>query len=529
MRISRADGTKVKRSLSPGVTGRIVARLAVGIMALALAGLGWVVVWSAVSMQNEATGLADVGAQTGGQVRALQAISTIQIEIHAMEDEPEVLKPERVTAVRKAREALHVALDEMEHGNVAAATAVARRAKPMATELDAAIDRYLSDPRGDVLNRDENVEGDDAARDALNDLRDKLELMLNGREVNPSNALSGMLGNVTEAEHNIRAIALVLVPLGLLSAAASAWLLTVLRRRADEHNRAERRRLETVLVGLPSPVIVTDEAEAVVLANPAATELTGWTEQSIRALAELDVRDGAGAPVDLPRLAATTRETGRRLEPLEARLTRPDGTASQITLEAVPLAEQAGRIPGVVVALADITAQRTYEEHLHYQAYHDGLTGLPNRALLWERVNTAVTNGVPYVVMLVDLDGFKAVNDNLGHHIGDELLQGVGSRLSVVVGSSATVARQGGDEFAILLYDAGLEEASAVAAAVRECFTDPFLLSCGPVQGAGSVGFAVAEPGQSPDHVVQLADEQMYVSKSRSRAETSSKTTEAAR
>jgi diguanylate cyclase (GGDEF)-like protein len=92
-----------------------------------------------------------------------------------------------------------------------------------------------------------------------------------------------------------------------------------------------------------------------------------------------------------------------------------------------------------------------------------------------------------------------------------------GNRLSTVGRSSDTVARQGGDEFAILLHDAGHVEATAVAAAVRECFTDPFMLSCGPVKGGGSMGFAIAAPGRSPDHVIQLADDQMYRSKPRSR------------
>jgi diguanylate cyclase (GGDEF)-like protein/PAS domain S-box-containing protein len=335
-----------------------------------------------------------------------------------------------------------------------------------------------------------------------------------------------MLSNVTKSERNIRTIALVLVPLGLLGAAASAWLLALLRRRADEHNHAERTRMQTVLAGLPSPVIVTDQAGAVVLANPAATELTGWSTASHQALNQLDIRDTQGTPIDLPQLTATTRQTEQRLEPLIAKITRPDETYSQITVEAVPLAKQAGHIPGVVIALVDITAQQMYEEHLHHVAYHDGLTGLPNRALLWQRINTTVNNAVPYAILLIDLDGFKTINDNLGHHIGDELLQGVGNRLRLIGGETATTARLGGDEFAILLPNAGLDEATSVAASVRNCFTNPFTLSCGPVHGGGSVGIAIANPGQSPDDVLQQADQQMYRSKPRSRQQTRTQTPE---
>jgi diguanylate cyclase (GGDEF)-like protein/PAS domain S-box-containing protein len=502
------------RPLDPGAASRVAVRLVVAVMALAVGGLGGVAVWSAVIMQNEASALASTSAQAGGQLLALQSLSTIRIQTNAMEDG---ITEERMAALHGARQALPIALGAMERGNAAEAT-VARKAKPLAVQLDKAVETYLNDPLGDIRYEGDD-DGDDTSEDAMDAAVVKIEGMLNGRDINPSFAVSGMLADVTSAESTIRATATVLVPLGLMSAAASAWLLSRLRRRAEERNRAEREQLRTVLFGLPSPVLVTDEADKVVLTNATAAELIGATADTAHALRDLDVRDADGTPVDVAKLVSDARETGRRFNAVDAALTRPDGTVSQITLEAMPLAERDGRIPGVVITPVDVTAQRMYEEHLHFAAFHDSMTGLPNRALFWQHVTTAVSNAVPYAILLIDLDGFKTINDTLGHHIGDELLKGVAGRLRSVGGEHAMAARLGGDEFVILLRGETVAEVTSVVDAAELCFADSFALSCGPVEGRGSVGFAVAQPGQAPDEVMQQADVQMYSTKQRTRSE----------
>jgi diguanylate cyclase (GGDEF)-like protein/PAS domain S-box-containing protein len=283
--------------------------------------------------------------------------------------------------------------------------------------------------------------------------------------------------------------------------------------RTQDHHRAEQARLEKILHGLPSPVIVTDHAGTVLLANPATLALTGWSPGSTPALSTIDARDANGELIDVAAMALSTAQTGTACPRHEATLTRADGTTSQITLETVPMAHQGGQIPNVVVALVDITAQRLYEEYLHHIAYYDTLTGLPNRRLLWQHLNKAVHTGQPYAILMIDLNDFKAVNDNLGHQIGDELLQGVAARLRGVGGEAAIVSRLGGDEFAILLPGADQDRADAVAGAARRCFAEPFALSCGPVNGGGSVGAAAAEPGQLPDDLIAAADMAMYRAK----------------
>jgi diguanylate cyclase (GGDEF)-like protein/PAS domain S-box-containing protein len=246
----------------------------------------------------------------------------------------------------------------------------------------------------------------------------------------------------------------------------------------------------------------------VVLANPAVAELVGWTGTGELQLNDLRMQDVEGRPVDLREVVGAASRAK-----LEVQLVRADGSTRQIKVQTMPIAKGVGGGTGVVLALLDVTAQRMYEQHLHQAAYYDMLTGLPNRRLLFERMHLAHSAGLPYGVLLIDLNDFKAVNDSLGHKIGDELLAGVAERIRSAVDEQATVARLGGDEFAVLLPHATLAGAEAAADAVRETFVRPLALSCGPVQGHGTVGLAVAEPGQSPEHVMEVADTVMYLAK----------------
>jgi diguanylate cyclase (GGDEF)-like protein/PAS domain S-box-containing protein len=316
----------------------------------------------------------------------------------------------------------------------------------------------------------------------------------------------------------------VVVPGAMISLPVTALLVygtRTLMLRVQDHQRAQATLLDGVLRELPFPVVVADARADVVLANDAAIDLTGWVGATPLDLGGLDVRDLEDEPVALRDLvrAAATAKTER-----EVRLTRADGSRRHVRLQAVPIHRGAGPGPaghgvagqgsGVVLALLDVTAQRTYERRLHRAAYFDMLTGLPNRRMLWEQVNLAQGTGVPYAVLLIDLDDFKAVNDTLGHRIGDELLAGTAERIRCAVDGRATVARLGGDEFAVLIPQASAAEAEAAARAVRDSFAAPLDLSCGPVPGKGSVGLAVAEPGETPEQVIAKADAAMYREKS---------------
>jgi diguanylate cyclase (GGDEF)-like protein len=302
-------------------------------------------------------------------------------------------------------------------------------------------------------------------------------------------------------------------PVALFSLVATGLLVysvRVLLLRLQEQHRSQNALLQAVLRRFPFPVLVTDVAGGVMLANPAALDLLGWPSEGSARPAALDLTGPDGDRVDLRALTAAGAAAR------EVRLARPDGTASDVLIEAVPIEDGAG----TVFALLDISAQRIYEESLHHAAYHDALTGLPNRALLWQHLNAAAGDERSYAVLLVDLDDFKAVNDTHGHQAGDDLLTGVAHRLrdaalaqTRAVGRRAMVARLGGDEFVVLLPGADARDAERLAAALDATFEQPFPTSVGRLHGRGSVGVAVGEAGRNPDDVLAEADAAMYRAK----------------
>jgi diguanylate cyclase (GGDEF)-like protein len=173
---------------------------------------------------------------------------------------------------------------------------------------------------------------------------------------------------------------------------------------------------------------------------------------------------------------------------------------------------------------AMMAALREKEEGLRNAALHDHLTGLPNRVLLADRLEQAGLRaarrpGHRFAVLLLDLDGFKAVNDSLGHPAGDQLLVEVARRLTGLLRKSDTVARLGGDEFVVLLD--GIAEPGhelAVCDSIRAAVTEPFRLDGHQVEVGLSIGVAVSSAGSAdPDHLLREADAAMYRAKSASR------------
>jgi diguanylate cyclase (GGDEF)-like protein len=179
-------------------------------------------------------------------------------------------------------------------------------------------------------------------------------------------------------------------------------------------------------------------------------------------------------------------------------------------------------IPGTdvsVASLEDITERKQAEEQLRHQAFHDGLTGLPNRQLLQDRLERAVESarreGHQIAVLLLDLDRFKDINDALGHSAGDRLLKLVAARLLQAVRRSDTVARLGGDEF-VLVVDGpvGRDAGDQVARHVLETFVQPFDLDGRSLHVLFSVGIALfPEHGESPEVLLKNADLAMYRAK----------------
>jgi diguanylate cyclase (GGDEF)-like protein len=175
--------------------------------------------------------------------------------------------------------------------------------------------------------------------------------------------------------------------------------------------------------------------------------------------------------------------------------------------------------PAVLVAIQDVTERNALEAELRHQAFHDALTRLANRALFSDRVDHALgrclRNHASVAVLLLDLDGFKTVNDSLGHNAGDALLVGVAGRLAAVLRGGDTAARLGGDEFAILLEDLEHEDdALEVAQRVIDDLASPFCLAGKELFVSASVGIALGDHGESADELLRNADAAMYRAKS---------------
>jgi diguanylate cyclase (GGDEF)-like protein/PAS domain S-box-containing protein len=179
------------------------------------------------------------------------------------------------------------------------------------------------------------------------------------------------------------------------------------------------------------------------------------------------------------------------------------------------------QIGGIVINAHDITARKHAEEELSHQAFHDSLTGLANRSLVQDRVRHALLRRAgdhDVSVVFCDLDGFKSVNDTLGHDAGDAVLQVVAQRLAQVVRPADTVARMGGDEFVILL-ESSVDEAGAIAERMLQVIADPIAVDGTPLVVTGSLGLASASVGgqTTADDLLRDADTAMYEAKAAGR------------
>jgi diguanylate cyclase (GGDEF)-like protein/PAS domain S-box-containing protein len=232
-------------------------------------------------------------------------------------------------------------------------------------------------------------------------------------------------------------------------------------------------------------------------------------------------------PDDRARIFAREESLAEPTMPDEYRLRHRDGRTVWVRDEAALATDAEGRLRwhGVI---SDVTDRKLAEAELErradvirYQAVHDPLTSLPNRALFQDRLVQALARpGAQIAVVLLDIDNFKLVNDSLGHSAGDELLMKIAPRLQTALRPGDTIARLGGDEFVVLL-DRIPDERSAASVAERivAAFEAPFELSAGEHFAKASLGIAIAgAEGSEPASLIRDADAAMYQAKARGRA-----------
>jgi diguanylate cyclase (GGDEF)-like protein/PAS domain S-box-containing protein len=287
--------------------------------------------------------------------------------------------------------------------------------------------------------------------------------------------------------------------------------------------RVERDRAQSYLDVASTLLVILYADGTVGLLNRQGREILGelvgakWFERVIPE----ENRDAARQAFD--RLVAGG-EAG--VERYEGDVLTRKGARRRVAWQATALTDPKGRIVAVLSG-QDITDRVRAEQELRRLAFFDALTGLPNRAQLESRVRAAVTRarrrGRAVVLLLVDLDNFKLVNDSLGHGAGDRLLRRVAGRLRGVEGDRGLLARHGGDEFVLLLSDLARDEAERIARetadqlAVR--LAKPFTVSGAEFHVEASIGISIfPEDADGPEALLQHADVAMYQSKGRGRA-----------
>lgn len=203
----------------------------------------------------------------------------------------------------------------------------------------------------------------------------------------------------------------------------------------------------------------------------------------------------------------------------EIKLKKRDGTIINCLVTVMAKRNEDGLVIGYQGIIRDITAAKQAEETIRHMAYHDALTGLPNRALCNDRLEMAMANalrnGKKVAVMMLDLDKFKQVNDVLGHKVGDLLLIAVAERLTGVLRKSDTVARMGGDEFLVILPEiVNDSDAGIISEKIIEVFQKPFQLEVNELSVTTSVGLAMyPRDGEDAETLIKNADIAMYNAK----------------
>ena len=259
-------------------------------------------------------------------------------------------------------------------------------------------------------------------------------------------------------------------------------------------------------------ILIVDDDGSIRYATPSARNLFGDVPVEGARLADL-VPPGERA--EISRALADMRARPGIDE--DWRITGRDGRCLEVEVRCSDL-RQEPTVGGLVLTLRDVTEQRQLERELKYRAFHDALTGLPNRVLFQDRVVRALARarrtGAVVAVLFADLDDFKVINDTMGHAAGDELLVAAGRRLAALAGGTGLVARLGGDEFALLLPEAAdADTVDALAAAIVAAFDEPFSLGAGPAMATVTVGVAVSADTNSTGDLVRQADLALYAAK----------------
>jgi diguanylate cyclase (GGDEF)-like protein/PAS domain S-box-containing protein len=298
------------------------------------------------------------------------------------------------------------------------------------------------------------------------------------------------------------------------------------RKLTEEALFLEKELAQITLNCISDAIARTDRSGNITFLNLAAEAMTGWA-----------LREAIGQPVEdifaildaasrtaIPKMTGATARQNRTIQlPPNCNLIRRDGVEIPIEDSIAAIHDRSGEAAGAVMVFRDVSVARAMAMQIAHAAEHDFLTGLPNRMLLNDRIARAIALAARHhkkvALLFLDLDGFKHINDSLGHPVGDKLLKSVAGRLLDCVRVSDTVSRQGGDEFVVLISEVD-HAIDVVPAAKRmlECVAQPHSIGDDTLHVTTSIGVSIyPDDGLNAETLIKNADTAMYQAKENGR------------
>ncbi|PTD97826.1 hypothetical protein C8261_02285 [Pseudothauera lacus] len=295
-------------------------------------------------------------------------------------------------------------------------------------------------------------------------------------------------------------------------------------RQAQEELARKNATLQTIIDNIPGGVSLFDRDLRLVACNEALKRLLEFPDElfadglpTLETLMRYNAERGEYGPGDTEQIVAQLLDRARHPESHQFERTRPDGTVLHIQGQPLPDG-------GFVTIYTDVTEHKRAAAEIEHLAHHDMLTGLANRLWLDARLEQSLAdsrrNHHGLAVLFLDLDRFKHINDSLGHHVGDALLVDVANRLRGNVREVDIVARQGGDEFVVVVQAiGGSSDAAHVAVKILEALSAPYLIGGSELHTTPSIGIALfPEDGEDAATLLRNADTAMYHAKALGRA-----------
>ena len=282
-------------------------------------------------------------------------------------------------------------------------------------------------------------------------------------------------------------------------------------------------KLRTLVENMNEGLIQVDEEEVIKFVNDRFCEMIGYRREELLGKTTFDILPDEEA-------GKFVREINRKREKgvssqYELRLKTKSGENLWTIVGGVPVFGADGEFGGTMGVVTDITERKRAEEQLQHDAFHDGLTGLPNRALFMDHLQRAIERGKSrhsnfYAVLFLDFDRFKGINDSLGHSAGDDFLKAAARRLEHSTRGGDLVARLGGDEFVVLLTEMlEADDAAAIAGRTQEDLKKPFKIDGREIFVSASIGIALSTSGHTrAEDMLRDADIAMYRAKAKGRA-----------